>query len=498
MPLNKKYWNLWKESAEGKASIQLFEEAGEGKTVAELFEKYLTTFDVIEAKDYVLELLAFTTKPIFLEELPDDQAGEFFGAIADDGITMTDEEGEIEINDTMDLLFNIPIISTWLYLSYPDLYKPYFFQNQFYLLTRIAESFGIELPPVPIKSKKVERLKYYGKLCESFLFFQDEHEMTAAEFCAFLYDFAPNDIKQYDSQTQETLPEPTQVWMIGGNKGGEDFEFLENFSEGDTHFWQGNVDTKKGDILVMYCLAPYSYIHSIWRATTDGIADPFFHWYGSIYIGQGQKVAPVTLNELKSDSYFSNYPLVRKNMQGVNGYPLTSEAYLELQKMIAKKGGEVSSLPKLYGYQFDKNKSLNEEKEVNIYLIEPLFIKLGYTPSDWTKELSVSMGRSGNTYADYAFPLKGNKDSENVSMLVESKFLIRTNRDMDDTFRQVKSYGKRLLAKTLIIADKDSIWIYERQGDYDFDSTQYVKKAWKELENPDDFALVKKLIGKKN
>ncbi len=246
----------------------------------------------------------------------------------------------------------------------------------------------------------------------------------------------------------------------------------------------------------MYCLAPYSYIHSIWRATTDGIADPFYHWYGSVYIGEGQKVAQITLNELKSDSYFSQHPLVRKNLQGVNGYPLTSEAYLQLQRMIVNKGGEVAHLPKLYGYQLDKNKNLNNEEEVNIYLIEPLFIKLGYTPHDWVKERPVSMGRGESKYADYAFPVKVDKNSENVSMLVESKKHIKNKRDMDDAFRQVKSYGKRLLAKILVIADKDFIWIYERQEDYDFDSTQYIKKAWKELEDPSDFNSIKKLIGK--
>ncbi|WP_020607278.1 type I restriction enzyme HsdR N-terminal domain-containing protein [Spirosoma spitsbergense] len=477
MPLNKKYWNLWKQSEEGKAAIKLFEEAGDGKTIVELFEEYPTAFDAIEAAEYVYNLLDFTTKPILPEELPDDQAEDFFGKIADEGITMTFEDREEEIRDTSDMLFEIPVISTWLYLSYPDLYKPYFFQNQFYLLTRIAESFDIKLPSVPLKSKKIERLKYYADICKSFSDFQAKHGMTAAEFCGFLYDFAPNDIKQNNPVIQEVLPEPTQVWMIGANKAGGDFEFLDNFSNDDTHFWQGNEDTKKGDILVMYCLAPYSCIHSIWRATTDGITDPFFHWYGSVYIGEGQKITPITLNELKSDHYFSQHALVRKNLQGVNGYPLTSEAYLQLQKMIVNNGGEVAHLPKLYGYQFDKNKSLNSEEEVNVYLVEPLFIKLGYTPNDWKKESRVSMGRGEGKSADYAFPMKGDKNGENVSMLVESKKHINTKRDMDDAFRQVKSYGKRLLAKVLVIADKDFIWIYQRQKDYDFDSTQYVKKA---------------------
>lgn len=90
----------------------------------------------------------------------------------------------------------------------------------------------------------------------------------------------------------QRLPQPTQVWWIGGNKVGGDFKFVDQLSQDVIGFWQGNLDTKRGDILVMYCLAPRSYIHSIWQATADGIGDPFFHYYSSIYIGLGQKVPP--------------------------------------------------------------------------------------------------------------------------------------------------------------------------------------------------------------
>ncbi|MBK8887603.1 MAG: hypothetical protein IPN46_14125 [Saprospiraceae bacterium] len=74
----------------------------------------------------------------------------------------------------------------------------------------------------------------------------------------------------------------------------------------------GKCRYKESDITIIYCLAPRSYIHSIWRATKDGIADPFFHFYSSIEISEGIKVEPISFNELKSDEYFSKHPLVRK------------------------------------------------------------------------------------------------------------------------------------------------------------------------------------------
>jgi hypothetical protein len=128
----------------------------------------------------------------------------------------------------------------------------------------------------------------------------------------------------------------------------------------------------------MYCLSPRSYIHSIWRATRDGIADPFFHYYSNIYIGHGQKVPAITIHELKADEHFSHNPLVRKNLQGINGYPLTSDDYLRLQELFSKKGFDVGQLPQLYRHTFQLNKDLKTEREVELSLVEPLLKRIGF------------------------------------------------------------------------------------------------------------------------
>ena len=72
-------------------------------------------------------------------------------------------------------------------------FKPYFYRSKFQLLTQIADTFGFELPEVPLKIQK--RIKILLKLCELFHIIQIENEMTAYEFCAFLYDFAPKYIQ---------------------------------------------------------------------------------------------------------------------------------------------------------------------------------------------------------------------------------------------------------------------------------------------------------------
>lgn len=493
MSLNKFIWNNYKTTEQGKKAIEVFENG----CSKDLLGKFFSDDECEYLLSAIEEWDSFWEAPALPSELTIDEAENLFNEIVDKGYSIKCDNGEFlySVPEKYNWLEEIAQFSTWLYYKYPTFFKPYYFVGKFQLLTQIADTFGIELPKVPLKKYKEQRIKYYWKLCKTFLNFQEENKISAHEFCAFLYDFAPNYIEQ--NQTIETnLPQPTQVWLVGGDKDGDDFEFIENYQEGSTAFWQGNVDTKRGDIIIMYCLSPRSYIHSIWRATQDGIADPFFHYYSSIYIGERIKVVPITLNELKADEYFSAHPLVRRNLQGVNGYSFNSEDYGRIQKLILQNGGNITSLPQLYSPIFSSNQTVKVERDVELSLIEPFLKEIGYSEQHWVRQLPVRMGRGERNFPDYAFLTNKERNYEVASMLIEAKFWIRNNKELEETFKQIYSYGLRLSAKILIIADKDAIWIYEKHND-SFDRTKYTKKYWKELEQADEFANIKKLVGRK-
>jgi Type I restriction enzyme R protein N terminus (HSDR_N) len=496
MKLNKFLWDNYKETETAKQVIELFTN---GNSI-DILNSFNTTFphENSDSAFFIDDLCNFLISPIVPLELNFEMAKKLFEELTTTGFTLkynNEEELDIYSPDEIDFLNLVPIISTWLFFKFPDFFKPYFFRTKFQVLTQIADAFDIELPEVPLKRYKAERVQYYWKLCDIFLIFQEENEMTAYEFCAFLYDFAPKYISQNQSNGIE-LPKPTQVWLVGGDQGGDDFEFLDNYEKGNTSFWQGNVDTKKGDIIIMYCLAPRSCIHSIWRATKDGIADPFFHFYSSIEISEGVKVEPISIHELKTDEYFSKHPLVRKNLQGVNGYSFNSEDYRQLQNLLEKKGTQAKSLPQLYSPIFNSNNNLEIERDVEIHLIEPFLKELGYSEEHWQRQLTVRMGRGERNFPDYAFLTNKEKNYEIASMLIEAKYWIKNNKELEETFKQVYSYGLRLSAKVLVIADKDAIWIYEKLNE-SFDRTKYIKKFWKEIEQADEFANIKRIIGRK-
>ncbi|HQV67564.1 MAG TPA: hypothetical protein PLO48_12190 [Saprospiraceae bacterium] len=494
MKLNKFLWENYKETENAKQIIELFKN---GSSI-DILNSFNTKShqEQIDSACFIDDLCNCLVSPILPTEINCEKAEMFFEELITTGFTLKyndEEELDVYRQDEINLLGWIEIISTWLFFTFPDFFKPYFFKTKFQLLTQIADAFDIEIPEVPLRRYKAERIKYYWKLCNVFLKFQDDNGMNSYEFCAFLYDFAPKYISQNQNIGIE-LPKPTQVWLVGGDQSGNDFNFLDNYQEGDTSFWQGNVDTKRGDIIIMYCLAPRSCIHSIWRATKDGIADPFFHFYSSFEISEGIKVEPISINELKSDEYFSKHPLVRKNLQGVSGYSFTNEDYKRIQYLLEKKGAKSCLLPQLYSPSFNSNNKLKNERDVEIHLIEPFLKELGYSEHHWQRQLAVRMGRGERNFPDYAFLTKKEKNYEMASMLIEAKYWIKNNKELEETFKQVYSYGLRLSAKVIVIADKDAIWIYEKINE-SFDRTKYIKKFWKEIEQADEFASIKRIIG---
>lgn len=139
---------------------------------------------------------------------------------------------------------------------------------------------------------------------------------------------------------------------------------------------------------------------------------------------------------------------------------------------------------------------MNLERDVELELIEPFLKELGYRETDWIRQLPVRMGRGERNFPDYAFLTNKERNYESAFMLIEAKFWIRNNAELEETFKQVWSYGLRLSSKILVIADKEAIWIYEKNND-SFDRTRYLKKFWKELESPDEFRNLKRILGKR-
>ncbi len=491
MKLNPFIWQNYRESQSGQAFIRHFHELPEDFLTPHLSDYYLNFDEVSEVVQFWRHCSDLTQiQPTSMAD-----AEQIFQKLCTHGTTFyyADEEG----NDYADhqepdfslFLDQIVPISLFLYCLDARFFKPYLFVHRFDELSAIFDQFGLELPTIPKKSDKQARFEFYWQFCQALHDFQTVNKFEPDEVCAFLYDFCP---KFLTNQQQVTdLPSPTKAWFVGGNKG--DFDFLDHHLDCTNRFWQGNLDAKIGDIIIMYCLSPRSYIHSIWRATSGGIADPFFYYYNHIHIGLGQKVPPISLNQLKSDEYFSTNPLVRKNFQGVNGFALSALDYDKLLEIFKNQDFDISCLPQLFSPDYELNITINNEKEVEEKIVEPLLADLGFKKGDWVRQLTVKMGRGEKVYPDYALLSKSDRHFEQAHILLETKFEIKNQREFEQAFRQVWSYGLRLSASLLIIVDKNCLWFFEKdqQG---FDRNRYQVFYWKTLSNNDTFNKVQALI----
>lgn len=482
MTLNPYAWYLYTQSLDGQKAIKEFEKAAEHLYIYNLIVKY----NKVESKfidktniEYCCETLWLygfknARKPFSLLE-----ARKTYETLIDSGVYYNDGEPFIDKGDYKTMLAANLDLSFLFYFKAPEYFIPNLFRFRFFDLNKIVDTFGIDLPPMPKKSYYKARCMYYWQLCEAFYKFRIENNLSPSELCAFLYDFAPNFI----NKEKASIPQPSQAWFIGGVISPEEGKL-------DTTFWQANPETKKGDILVHYETAPISALTCMWIAQTDGVIDPFFHYYSNTYIGNKIDIPHITLKELQADEYFSKHPLIRKKFQGVNGWPMSSEDYTELLRMIEAKGCDIDTLPKLYAPTLPKNISIVHEKDVETQLLEPLLNSMDwYENKDFIRQLPIHAGRGHRIFPDYALHYDNKPNEEKAKVLIEAKLYMKNNQEIEEAFLQARSYAHLLESSIIILCDKQCLIVYEKKQSFDRDN--YKKYYWGDIENPDLFNELK-------
>lgn len=382
-------------------------------------------------------------------------------------------------------------ITLGLYRAHPDFFLPYNFQNKFNQLEEIHQTFNIPLPPIPGKNKMEERRAYYLAINHAWHEFRSLHNLSPLEMCAFLYDFAPQFVTPLDASD---LPDPSKVWLVTG--AAEDFDIVENATPDTVTFWGGNSAIRRGDIIMMYIVNPYKYIHSIWRACSDGFVDPFFHYHNAIWICGRVKISPIHFKELKQHPLLGQKPAIKGNFWGPSGKaPFTVEEYEAVLELVKNKGQDLPTLPKIPRNHELPQIDLQSERDVELQLIEPLLVRLGYKENDWIRQMPVRMGRGERNYPDYAFGTNAKRGEESAKMILESKYQLSAHREFIDSFFQAKSYALRLQSKIMIMAAKEGIWVFPL-NERNFEIKKVIHKTWSELQHPDEFHLILGLIGR--
>lgn len=512
--MNRKMWNLYKDSDNGKKVIELF-----NPNIKDVFEgidglfnyagKWGCTITSPEAKTwYYLFMANFYGKDIFQgENITRESYENFVSEFEIRGAEITEDEKIIfEEGDKAIFLKSddfrrknacIDHLSTYLYYNF-EYFKPLLIRMRFDIIQRNCDALGIELPPIPRKKDYKEYMLYYFDICGVLNDFQNENGLTDAELCACLYDFAPMLI---DESQQAELPKPVNVWLTG-SAGKGDFDYLDKLGKGTDYngggIWACNERTRRGDIIIVYCNSPRSYIHSVWRANSAGIFNPFDYYHSRTTVCNGMRVPEISFKDLKADKYFSQVPIVRRNLQGINGIELTAQDYAELLRFIEQKGGDTKQLPKLFeGGSIDFGE-IKLEKDVEENILIPMLERLGYTDADWSRQLSQKAGLNRKAIPDFVFFPRGEKHFENAPMVIEAKLDMSLITEQQKAFSQGLSYARLLRSSIMGICDKERLILYRVDKNGAADRNQpFYENHWKAIyADETEGAKLKQLIGR--
>ena len=476
-----------------------------GEKVVETFEKNLLNEYTTEYADFVADLhreyclsenIVSGTReqlielhPTIMEESVFDPEGEYTILSALEYVYDSINEnngGSLSQAQVFDIFTSkMEFFTTFFASEFPEVFVPYYFFGNFNIVKKIAEEFEIDLPPIPAKKNYKERMMYYGEICAALYEFRTEHDLTPYELCAFLYDFAPKYIGGKDSYIIKDLPAPSSAYFIGGSKD----DFFVSDDVDTVALWQCSPETKAGDMIVMYLRTPISAIDSVWRSVSIGFNDPFFYYYRCTYIGQPKPIKRISQKQLKADKILGELPIVKKNMQGINGVELRPSAYHRILDIAE------SDVLRLEFDEISDDSDFKIEKDVENKLIKPLIAKLGYGEGEWESQLHLEVGNHNfKLIPDFVLMPNRTKGHQTAFAIIEAKLTIENNAILDEVKIQARSYACQLRSKYAVIAAKEKVWVISDKDDY---TNVIFSATWAQLNDPDVFTELRRIIGKK-
>ena len=160
MELNQFIWNNYKESKEGKEVIKLFEEG--------YLDQILSKFVIEKNKnfDYYINILIDI---VDFSQIPDEvELKDLYLYILSEGLKGLDEEKEEEFEifypEEYDFIISVIEPLSLALFNFKEneekepIYIPYFFFMKFANLQKIADTFNVELPKVPLRKDKKKEL----------------------------------------------------------------------------------------------------------------------------------------------------------------------------------------------------------------------------------------------------------------------------------------------------------------------------------------------------
>lgn len=508
MIVNNYFWNLYKQSSQGKTAIRHFED---------LASQYCSI-------DFIVQTIQRYDPEIFLNSTEDevrdsiqDFNSYFRISSFEHEIRNSEEIREMatqflkQFDENHLLTYFIPL-SIYLYQLRPDYFIPYLFFARFQYFLQVIDDLDLDLyDKIPGEGNKQKRISFYLDICDALYKYKTENGLTSNEMCAAIYDMERH---SYDSETNADTTAYPRVWWIVGRKS-------EKESVSKTLFFQGNKEMRKGDIAVFFErsdtyvakgtpkeINPKSAITGIWTIQSDGNIDPFFYYYRYCIISDEVKIKPIKFKTIKESPITCNIHGVSAQMQNYSGREIPKDDYLRILQLIKEcdSNFDENTLPRPYESKtktkdgfipFDERGDMKPEKWVEEALIIPLLREMGWDrlKVDYRQQEYLQLGRkkeiSKQVQAgrpDFSvFPFGDNHKCADI--VIEAKGPGEMDgKKLQEAFDQGESYASRQYAELLILADDKRLLLYTRskQGNFKFSTHPYEEYTWEALHNDEE------------
>ena len=155
-------------------------------------------------------------------------------------------------------------------------------------------------------------------------------------------------------------------------------------------------------------------------------------------------------------------PIVRKNMQGINGVELKPSEYARILKLGNCKAPAIK-----YASDITDDMYISE-KDVEEKLIKPLLKQIGYTETDYVQQLYIEIGNHNHALIpDFVLLPQKKQNGYTAYAVVEAKLSVTKEKELSEAKKQARSYAKLLSAKKISVISKEKIWIFGDKDDFE-------------------------------
>jgi hypothetical protein len=310
-----------------------------------------------------------------------------------------------------------------------------------------------------------------ANICDAVAEFNKKSGMEPWQTWALTYDLGPRLLPDPAPYPTET---PPRVWIVSANEPGGDFEHCDRHTNSDVFDWCINSKAKRGDIALMYHLAPRSAFVGVYRCFSDAYDDPLRGpdvWTGGCVEITDRIALPwIALKEMKNDPTLKNWGLVKRNFVGMLQSEVPPDTWNRIKELVAQKDPEVGQFLERYAAAAGGVHSIAaigediSEQEVEDSLVLPLLHALGWDIHEnltrqFEMDIKIGSGKPKRVRADFV----GFRDAlcSEALVVIETKYRIQSDTQLSSAVGQCESYAGKLRCPRFAVAAPEGIWIYQ-------------------------------------